>query len=120
MCNNKIYRNLYLICFVLTFAISIFISFPYINQFVLAILNLILFIISYVLLCKNKLKNINIWFPIIYIVFIILVGIIAFLFNYKVFIAFVHYDYYISFVLFNYLLLNLYSILSFSKTEKKN
>lgn len=118
MNNNKSLKNLYLICFIcfaLAFAFST--SFNPMGVF-MGVLNLILFVISYIYLCKNKIKNINVLFPIIYIIFVVVVIIIAFMFNSKVFVSFIHFNYYSLFVLFNCLLLNLYTVLSIERSKK--
>lgn len=119
MNNNKSFRILYFICFIcflLTFAFpTLFISFNTYFALGIGVLSLILYVISDIYLRKNKIKNINVLFPIIFIVFFVLVVIIAFMFNGKVFISFIHFNYYSSFVLFNYLLLSLYTFLSIDR-----
>jgi len=120
------FKILYYICF----AISAFLWFNtsnLINVFgigiktstnaLLAIVNLVLVIIFSFKLIKKDLKKINILFPIIYLIFLIIIVIITHIMNNKLMIPNIHFGYYLSFILFNYLLLNLYSVLSFSKNN---
>ena len=124
MNNPKTFKILYYLCFIVTllpcFIASLKISF-FANSiqtplfFMLGIINLILVIIFSILLIKKKINKTNILFPIIYLLFLILVIIIAFIYNNKLIIPYIHFNYYISFILFNYLLLNIYSLLSIPK-----
>ena len=127
MNKTKIFKILYYICFV--FSVLIWIgAFNSVNKFgidirtslnaVLGILNLTLVIIFSIKLIKNKLENINILFPIFHLIFMIIITILAILMNDKLIIPYIQYGYYISFILFNYLLLNVYSVLSFDKKNK--
>ena len=123
-----IFKILYYICFV--FFISIWIgAYNSVNKFgidirtslnvILGILNILLVIIFSIKLIKNKLENINILFPIFHLLFMIIITILAVLMNHKLIIPYIQYGYYISFILFNYLLLNIYSILLFNKKKKQ-
>ena len=124
MNNSKIFKILYYIAFLITISLW-FYTVNVINVYgnieatsiniLLAIINLILVIIFSVKIIKNKLKDINILFPIVYILFTIIVIILVFMINNKLIISYIHYTYYMSFILFNYILLNLYSILSITK-----
>ena len=121
------FKVLYYICFGFTIATWIIAS-KSVNTLglsieigiapILGLLNLILVIIFSVKSIKNKLENVNILFPIIYLLFLIIVIILALIMNNKLMIPNIHYGYYISFILFNYLLLNIYAILSFPKSSK--
>ncbi|MBQ9072741.1 MAG: hypothetical protein IJY25_06250 [Bacilli bacterium] len=129
MNNKTIYKILYYICFILSLYIWFSIS-NLVNIFgigtkttinvLLGIVNLILVVVFSINLIKKKLDNINIIFPIIHLIFSILVIIIAIIMNNKLIIPNIHFSYYMSFILFNYMLLNLYSVLSFSKRIYNN
>ena len=84
-------------------------------QFFMIVINTLLVIIFSVKLRKNKLDDTNIVFPINYLVFSILVVVISFLMNSKLILTYVQFGYYINFILFSYLLLNIYSVLCFEK-----
>ena len=133
MNNSKLFKVLYYICFIITFGFTIYSSLNTSNlvslnnsmfelDFMLSILpsiilvsNLILVIIFSMFAFKRIVNNINIVFPISYLLFFTIVVVIMFMFNDKLIYPYIHYNYYLSFILFNYLLLNLYSILSFEK-----
>ena len=124
MNKSTIFKILYYICFVVTLFIWIYaskvidvyaIDIRTTSNSILGIINLIFIIIFSIKVFKNKLKNTNILFPIIYLIFSIIVVIISFIMNSKLVISYIHFSYYVSFILFNYLLLNLYSILSIHK-----
>lgn len=122
-----VFKILYYFCFAFSVLIW-FCAFNSVNKFgidirtslnmILSILNLLLVIIFSIKLIKNKLDNINILFPIFHLLFMIIITILAIVMNGKLIIPYIHYGYYISFILFNYLLLNIYSILSFNKNKK--
>lgn len=121
------FKILYYVCFAFSVSTWIIAS-NFVNVFglsieigiapILGLFNLISVIIFSVKLIKNELENINILFPIIYLLFLIIVIILAVIMNNKLMIQNIHYGYYISFILFNYLLLNVYSILSIIKLKK--
>ena len=129
MNKTLIFKILYYICFVLSATIWVAAS-NLVNTFglgirtsiapIIGLLNLILIIIFNIKLIKNKFKleNVNIIFPIIYILFLIIVTVLAVIMNNKLMIPNIHYGYYISLILFNYLLLNIYSILAVKKSSK--
>lgn len=83
----------------------------------LIFINIIITIIFTIFLIKKQLNKVNILFPIIYILFTIIVSVICILFNDRLVIPFIHYTYYIQFILINYTLLNLYSLLSINKRD---
>lgn len=124
MNNSKIFKILYYLAFIITISLWFYTT-KVINIYgniehtpinlLLAIINLILVIIFNIKVIKNKLNNINILFPISYILFTIIVVIFVLIINNKLIIPYIHYTYYMSFILFNYILLNLYSILSITK-----
>lgn len=121
------FKVLYYVCFALSLLTWIIAS-KSVNVFglsievgtapILGLLNFILIIIFSVKIIKNKLENVNILFPIIYLLFLIIVIILALVMNNKLMIPNIHYGYYLSFILFNYLLLNIYAILSITKLKK--
>lgn len=80
------------------------------------IIIVILFTIK--ILQKQKVLNVNIMFPIIYMVFVFIILLGCNLFNSRLVIPNIHFTYYIVFILINYLLLNIYSVLSFEKNNK--
>ena len=55
---------------------------------------------------------------IVFLVFLIIMVILVFLMNEMVVFPYVHFNYYSKFVLINYLLLSIYTLLSFSKKKK--
>ena len=80
---------------------------------IIILINVILVTIFTLLLMKRSLEKVNILFPITYILFTIIVLTVCILFNNRLIIPYIHYSYYIQFILINYLLLNVYSVLSF-------
>lgn len=124
MNKSKIFIILYYLCLILSIGLVMYSS-SLMTEFGVNIweditsgfvfLNIILVLIFSLRLVKRKLKNINIIFPIIHLIFMVLVVILMFIINNKLIMPYIHFDYYISFILFNYLLLNLYSILSIYK-----
>ena len=85
----------------------------------LMVINVWMVVYFSILLSKRKLNNVNILFPISYILFTVIILIVCLLFNNKVLIPYLQFSYYINFILINYILLNIYSVLSFSKNNKK-
>ena len=124
MNKSKIFIILYYLCLILSIGLVMYSS-SLMTEFGVSIweditsgfvfLNIILVLIFSLGLIKRKLKNINIIFPIIYLIFMALVVILMFIINNKLIMPYIHFDYYISFILFDYLLLNLYSVLSIYK-----
>lgn len=125
MNNKKLYIPLYYLSLLLTLCICI-IPTHHIEQYLtlsklsvlLIIINILLIIIFTVLLIKKGINKINILLPITYILFTIIVLIICILFNNKLVIPYIHYSYYIKFILINYILLNTYSLLSIKYKKK--
>ena len=127
MNKSLIFKILYYVSFILTTIIWLYIS-RLIDKFdldiktfsnsLLGIINLVLIIIFSIKLLKHKLEKVNILFPIIYLIFSIIVMIISFIMNNKLVIPYIHFNYYVSFILFNYFLLNVYSVLSLEKIKK--
>lgn len=129
MNKSIVFKILYYICFI--FSVIVFISaLNSVNIFgvvmetatnvILALINLILVIVFSIKVIKNKLDNINILFPILYLIFSVVIIVLVLLMNNKLMIPYIHYGYYLSFILFNYLLLNIYCALSFTNQNKKN
>lgn len=119
-----VFKILYYICFLFSMFIWIYasnlidiyaIDIRTFANTIFGILNLILVIIFIIKSFKTKLNNANILFPIVYLIFSIIVVVLAFIMNSKLIIPYIHFSYYISFILFDYLLLNLYSVLSIYK-----
>lgn len=136
MKKNTIYIVLYYISFIVSLSL-IFLPNLLLNKFVLGegiteylvsntfisiileginIILVILFTIK--ILQKQKVLNVNIMFPIIYMAFTFIILLGCILFNHRLVIPNIHFTYYIVFILINYLLLNIYSILSFEKNSK--
>ena len=79
---------------------------------VLGIINILLVIIFTVLnLKKNKINPQNILYPIFYLCFFTIIVIMCFLFNNKVMVRYIHFDYYSVFICIGYLFLNIYTLL---------
>lgn len=125
---NKLYKILYYICFILTLILAGVLNFwskeaaidnnP--NLFLYGINLLLFIIITVLLLTKKKLNNVNISLPIIFILFIIIATIIGAIYNSITIWPLIHVNYYITFILIDYLALNLYTLLSISKEEIKS
>lgn len=127
MTNTKTYNILYYSNFILMLAslISLFFVFKSIDFsiftpgiVIFGIVSLILVIIYSINLIKKRNTKINILFPIIHILFTILLFLIGYLYNDKLILENIQFTYYFKIVLFNYILLNLYSILSLENTKK--
>ena len=131
MNNIKTFKILYYLCFVLSilyisilyisilsnkvsiYTSSIIQTFTFYLFGILNLLSVIIFSVS--MIKKRELKNINILFPIIYLVFFASAVIISILYNSKLIIPYIHFGYYLLFIMFNYLLLNIYTLLSINK-----
>ncbi len=136
MKKNTIYIVLYYISFIISLSL-IFLPNLLLNKFglgeeiteylvsntfisiMLEGINIILVILFTIkILQKQKVLNVNIMFPIIYMVFVFIILLGCNLFNSRLVIPNIHFTYYIVFILINYLLLNIYSVLSFEKNSK--
>lgn len=80
--------------------------------------NVILIVIFMLFLLKRNLNSVNIFFPIVYVVFTVIVLVTCLLFNNRLLEPHVQYPYYLNFIQINYILLNIHSILSFNKKQK--
>ena len=133
MNNKKLYVYLYYLSLFVTTLMMILLAVKspatyYINGYELVsnfgilgcIINGILVVVFSILFAiKKKLDKVNILFPIVYLVFTIIVLILCHLFNDRLLIPYVQYPYYTGFILFNYALLNIYSILSVGKKRRR-
>ncbi len=130
MNSKKVYICLYYLAFILSIWVC---AIPRILQnnlniyvdlsrlsYLMVFANIVLVITFTILLIKKKLGKVNILFPIIYILFTIIVLVICFLFNSRLVIANIQFSYYIKFILINYVLFNTYSILSINSLGGKN
>lgn len=128
MNNSKSYNILYYIIFALTAFSAIglehvftpmgySISTP--DIVILFIINLLLVLFYSVGLRKKACKNTNLLFPIIHLLFFIVLFIIGCLYNSKLIIPYMHFSYYFKLLLINYIFLNIYSIMSLEKNKKK-
>lgn len=118
--NNSMFKKLYYFCFGINIVLFVFsvLTFSF-NGLVNIILFAINFILSLIIIIsfmkRRKINNVNTAFPIIFIVFSVIVSIIAIIYSFRLFIPFMHINYYISFIFINYLMLNIYTMLSISK-----
>ena len=79
---------------------------------VFGVINLVLVIIFTILILKKKKFNVqNILFPFFYLCFFTIIAVMCFLFNNKVMVSYIHFEYYSFFINIGYLLLNCYSLL---------
>ena len=131
---NKVYLILYYMAFILTFSLCIntinnigdqivnFGTQNFYNYRLLILFNAILFVLFTIGIIRQKnYKNNNIIIPTCYLVFYIIIIIICMLYDKVVIIPYLHYAYYEIYLLFAYLLLNIYSLLGFDiKIKKRN
>lgn len=127
MNSSKNFKIFYYICFSATLiAVSLTQAFiSYYNvlfgnlNIALGIFNTILVIVFAALTAKRKLNKVQTMFPILYLLFLIIILATSFLYNLIAVVPYLHFNYFITFVLFNYILLNLYSLLSIPKKRKR-
>lgn len=132
MKKEKTYIYLYYLCFILSIIIYI-IPYQFIVIFspdtsnltirslfntVVLLINLILVILFSVYLKKKKFTPGNIIMPITYIVFWIVIITVCFLFNSRLVIPNLQFNYYTKYIYIGYLILNVYSILCFKNKNK--
>lgn len=129
MSNSKKYIILYYISFLVTVFVSLFldstITIFSANIFMsgLIILSLIINLVLVVLFSvfifmKRKLMKTNLLFPITYLLFLVFVLLFSVIYDDRLILSVIHYHYYFMFVLVDYLLFNIYSVLSFKKKVK--
>lgn len=129
MNNSKKYIVLYYLSFLVTVCAFIFLNntvivfslepFPYGFYTLALILNLVFVaLFSVFLFMKKKLLKVNLLFPVLYLLFFGFVLFFSIIYEDRLLLPVVHYQYYFMFVLGDYLLLNIYSILSFKKKAK--
>ena len=129
MSNNKKYIVLYYASFLVTFCAFIFLTnsitvfslepFPYGFYTLSLIFNLAFVVLfSIFLFMKKILFKVNLLFPVLYLLFFGFVLFFSIIYENRLLLPVVHYQYYFMFVLGDYLLLNVYSILSFKKKAK--
>ena len=132
---NKKYLVLYLIESILTFALLIFSLCSQMNSFnlmgnfydfwdfvmhqyllvIFSIISILLFIVNLVFIIKKKKIRIdNLLFPISYAVFFVFIIIMMILFS-SVVVENIHITYYCTFVIFDYLLFNVYTFIGFKE-----
>ncbi len=129
MSNSKKYIILYYACFLVTicsyllldtkitvFSTSFFSSGAMVLSFILNFIFVVVF--SIFLVMKRKLLKVNLAFPILYLLFFGFVLFFSIMYDDRLILSVVHYHYYFMFVLVDYLLLNIYSIISFKKKTK--
>ena len=123
MNNIKVYKILYYLLVVITSTLIILVNSELSKVYValsstnifLGILNLILIGAFSFLLKKKNLYDINITVPIIYLLFMLIIVIISIMYNSKLIIPTIQYNYYLSFILFGYIFVNMYSLLCLTK-----
>ena len=125
---NKLYVVLYYLSFILTLGIlwysSTFVDyyggvdlFPYV---ILLFINVILVIsFTIMLIINKKIDNSLIWFPITYMLFVIIVYLLGIFFDRIMIMPKIEYTYFNVFIMADYLLLNIYSLLCIHQKEKK-
>ena len=121
MKSPKVYKTLYYISLIFTMMLSLVII--HLKELMLISnglfgINIILVIIFSLSLTNKKLNNVNNLFPILYLTFLAIIMIETILYNPKLIIPYIHFDYFITFILFDYLLLNIYSFLSLKRINK--
>ena len=93
--------------------------YPLVTVFVL--ISLISFVLNVLFhITKRKFMEDNLLFPKYYLLFLILVVILGFIYNQIALFKGLHIMYYLSFIVFGYTLLSVYTTLSFKKENKKN
>lgn len=130
---NKKYLVLYYFSFVITILFMGYASYKYLKIIsigdigfseiishifdgVIGIINIIMVVIFTILVLKRKkIKVDNNLFPIAYICFFTIVVALCFIFNNKVMVPYMHFNYYLFFINIGYLLLNIYSLLLVNK-----
>lgn len=132
MKKEKSYIYLYYLCFILSIIIYI-IPYQFIGIFspdtsnltirslfntIVLLINLILVILFSIYLKKKKFTPGNIIMPITYIVFWIVIITVCFLFNSRLVIPNLQFNYYTKYIYIGYLILNVYSILCFKNKKK--
>lgn len=120
MNKQKNYVIVYTIASILTLVFSIFsmiITEEVYNlvYMLFMIINVILALIFYIKIRKNKIKKQNILLPIIHIIFLIVMILLSLVINSYVIVPYIHFAYYMNFVLISDLMLNAYTILCLSK-----
>ena len=123
MNNIKVYKILYYLLVVITATLIILVNSELSKVYValsstnifLGILNLIFVVVFSFLLKKKNLYDINITVPIIYLLFMLIIVIISIMYNSKLIIPTIQYNYYLSFILFGYFFINVYSLLCLTK-----
>ncbi len=126
MNSSKNYKIFYYLCFSFTL-IAVSLTQSFISYYdvlfgnlniALGIFNTILVVIFASLTAKRKLSKVQTMFPVLYLLFLIIILATSFLYNLIAVVPYLHFNYFITFVLFNYILLNLYSLLSIPKKRK--
>ena len=116
---NKKYLILYYICFLITLSFHLLTTHIFNISTLLLIINiLITSIFTYLIIRKRKLNIKNLLFPITYLIFFIIVVGLCFLINTKTLVPYLHFQYYQIFIIINFTLLNVYSILSIKEKKK--
>ena len=125
---GKLYLVLYYLAFLVTVAacwysgskITLFGGNIGTIYILLELINIVLFAVFTIRLVINKkVEKANILFPLLYIVFIFILYVIGFFFDKKLIIPMIEYIYFNIFILLDYVLLNIYSVLSIKKKKSK-
>lgn len=127
---DKLYIILYYLAFVITLGLVVIYSSTLIDFYgeginflpyaLLIFVNSILIIVFTVRLIRNKkMEKTFIAFPISYILFVVILYLIGMIFDKKMIIPMIEYNYFNLFIMIDYLLLNVYSLLSIKKKAKR-
>ena len=126
----KLYLALYYFSFLLTLGLVVIYSSTLVDFYgeglnflpyaLLIFINLLLVVAFTIMFIKNKkMEKTLTAFPISYILFVIILYFIGMLFDKKMIIPMIEYNYFNLFIMIDYLLLNVYSLLSISIKKKK-
>ncbi len=121
---DKLYIILYYLAFVITLGLVVIYSSTLVDFYgeginflpyaLLIFINIIIVVVFTIMLIKNKkMDKTLIAFPISYILFVVILYLIGMIFDKKMVIPMIEYNYFNLFIMIDYLLLNMYSLLSF-------
>lgn len=142
--NNKLFKCLYYLAFLLAVIIFVtyrsyvlskvsygldinFIELLFANMFPGGFFGICIFYINIfmvifftiLLLLKKEIKNVNVLFPAIFILYLVILIVVSVMFTDRVVEPYVQYEYYMTFIYAGYLFLNVYTLLSIEWKKKK-
>lgn len=119
---NRLYKVLYIICFLLT--LTSFILLMSINNIfhysLLTIISFLTFLLALIFMVKNrniKSSKMDVVFPIVFILFLILLAISGYIYNLNAMLEYIHFSYYYNLLLIPFIGLNVYTFLLFKKNK---